>query len=68
MKKFQLGAVLYKEGDLYVAECPQVGVVSQGKTIEEASDNLKEATELFLEEFPRQDFKSPFLTTFAAVF
>jgi predicted RNase H-like HicB family nuclease len=45
--------VLHKEGDLYVAECPEVGTVSQGKTIEEAVDNLKEATELYLEEFPR---------------
>ncbi|NIO68567.1 MAG: type II toxin-antitoxin system HicB family antitoxin [Anaerolineae bacterium] len=45
-------AVLHKEGDLYVAECPEVGTVSQGYTIEEAVANLKEATELYLEEFP----------------
>ena len=45
-------AVLHKEGDLYVAECPEVGTVSQGHTIEEAVANLKEATELYLEEFP----------------
>jgi predicted RNase H-like HicB family nuclease len=45
-------AVLHKEGDLYVAECPEVGTVSQGYTIEEAVTNLKEATELYLEEFP----------------
>ena len=45
-------AVLHKEGDLYVAECPEVGTVSQGYTIEEAIANLKEATELYLEEFP----------------
>ncbi len=44
-------AVLHKEGDLYVADCPKVGTVSQGETIEEAADNLKEATELYLEEF-----------------
>ena len=43
--------VLYKEDDLYVAECPEVGTVSQGDTIEEAIANLKEATELYLEEF-----------------
>ena len=48
-----LTAVLHKEGDLYVAECPEVGTVSQGYTIEEAVANLKEATELYLEEFPR---------------
>jgi predicted RNase H-like HicB family nuclease len=45
-------AVLHKEGDLYVADCPEVGTVSQGNTVEEAIANLKEATELYLEEFP----------------
>jgi predicted RNase H-like HicB family nuclease len=45
-------AVLHKERDLYVANCPEVGTVSQGKSIEEAVANLKEATELYLDEFP----------------
>lgn len=45
-------AILHKEEKLYVAECPEIGTVSQGKTIEEAVANLKEATELYLEEFP----------------
>ena len=45
-------AVIYKEQDLYVAECPEIGTVSQGYTIEEAVANLKEATELYLEGFP----------------
>jgi predicted RNase H-like HicB family nuclease len=45
-------AVLHREDDLYVAECPEVGTASQGATIEEALANLKEATELYLEEFP----------------
>ena len=45
-------AVIHKEDDLYVADCPEVGTVSQGRTIEEAIANLKEATELYLEEFP----------------
>lgn len=45
-------AILHREGDLYVAECPEVGTVSQGYTVEEALDNLKEATGLYLEEFP----------------
>ncbi|MGB5932657.1 MAG: type II toxin-antitoxin system HicB family antitoxin, partial [Anaerolineae bacterium] len=45
-------AVLHKEDDLYVAECPEVGTVSQGHNIEEVVANLKEATELYLEEFP----------------
>ena len=45
-------AILHREGDWYVAECPEVGTVSQGPSIEEALANLKEATELYLEEFP----------------
>ena len=44
-------AVLHKEEDMYVAECPEIGTVSQGNTIDEAVSNLKEATELYLEEF-----------------
>ena len=45
-------AVIHREEDLFVAECPEVGTVSQGRTIEDALMNLKEATELYLEEFP----------------
>ena len=44
-------AIIYWEEDVYVAECPEVGTASQGDTIEEALANLKEATELYLEEF-----------------
>ena len=57
-------AVLHKEDDTYVAECPEVGTVSQGKTVEEAVSNLKEATELYLEEFPKTKKKRAILTTF----
>ena len=49
-------AVMHKEVDIYVAGCPEVGTVSQGTTIEEALANLREATELYLEEFPRAAF------------
>ena len=59
-------AVLHKEEDLYVAECPEVGTVSQGGTIEEAIANLREATELYLEEFPAPGFTRPLVTTFEA--
>jgi predicted RNase H-like HicB family nuclease len=48
-------AVLHREGDLFVAECPEVGTVSQGVSVDEAVANLMEATELFLEEFPLQE-------------
>ena len=47
-----LTAVIHKEEDMYVAECPEVGTVSQGATIEEAIRNLREATGLYLGEFP----------------
>jgi predicted RNase H-like HicB family nuclease len=45
-------AVLHREGDLYVANCPEAGTVSQGNSVEKAVANLKEATELYVEEFP----------------
>jgi predicted RNase H-like HicB family nuclease len=51
-------AVLYKEGNLYAAQCPEVGTASQGYTLEEALANLKEATELYLEEFPLSNKKT----------
>ena len=57
-------AIIHKDEDLYVAECTEVGTVSQGYTIEEAIANLKEATELYLEEFPFPDIGRPLLTTF----
>ena len=62
-----LTAVIHKEKDIYVAECPEVGTVSQGYTIEESISNLKEATELYLEEFPMPEVSKPLVTTFEAV-
>ena len=59
-----LTAILYKEEDVYVAECPEVGTASQGESIEEAITNLKEATELYLEEFPFPETSPRLLTTF----
>lgn len=66
MTRLILTAVLHQEDDLYVAECPEVGTVSQGYSLEEAIANLKEATELYLEEFPLPQVGRPFLTTFEA--
>ena len=57
-------AIIYWEEDVYVAECPEVGTASQGDTIEEALVNLKEATELYLEEFPLPKTSPRLLTTF----
>ncbi len=64
MKRYTYTAVLHREEDLYVAECPEVGTVSQGYTVEEAMANLREATELYLEEFPAPMVTRPFITTF----
>ena len=61
-------AIIYKEDDVYVAECPEVGTASQGATVEEALANLKEATELYLEEFPLMEVGRPLLTTFEATY
>ncbi|HSS52579.1 MAG TPA: type II toxin-antitoxin system HicB family antitoxin [Thermoanaerobaculia bacterium] len=59
-----LTAILHKEGEFYVAECPEVGTVSQGLSLDEAIANLKESTELFLEEFPLLESERSLLTTF----
>ena len=59
-----LTAVIHKEGDLFVADCPEVGTVSQGVTVDEAVGNLKEATELYLDEFPVERAQRPLITTF----
>jgi predicted RNase H-like HicB family nuclease len=58
-------AVIHRDEDLFVAECSEVGTVSQGRTIEEALANLKEATELYLEEFPLEAMpERSYVTTF----
>lgn len=59
-------AMLHREGDIYVAECPEVGTVSQGFTIDEALANLKEATELYLEESEFIPQSRAIITTFEA--
>ncbi len=59
-----LTAMITKDEDMYVAKCPEVGTTSQGKSVEEAVANLKEATELYLEEFPLKETKHPIMTTF----
>ncbi|MBI5570905.1 MAG: type II toxin-antitoxin system HicB family antitoxin [Desulfomonile tiedjei] len=61
-------AIVRREDDLFVAECPEVGTVSQGASFEEAVANLKEATELYLEEFPPPAASRVILTTFEATY
>ena len=48
----------------YIAYNPETGTTTQGETINEALDNLKEATTLYLEEFPVNSKGHPIVTTF----
>jgi predicted RNase H-like HicB family nuclease len=45
----QFTAIIEREGNLYVALCPELDIASQGKTVEKARTNLIEALELFFE-------------------
>ena len=47
---YRFSAVVQNEGKWYVSLCPEFDIASQGETIEEAIENLKEAIELFLED------------------
>ncbi|MGB3509343.1 MAG: type II toxin-antitoxin system HicB family antitoxin [Microcoleaceae cyanobacterium] len=63
MKTKSFTAIVYREEDMYIAECPEIGTVDQGATIEEALANLKEATKLYLEECPPPDETTPRFVT-----
>jgi len=51
----RLTAIVEREGDGYVALCPEVDVASQGSTVVEARDNLAEALALFFETAPSDE-------------
>ena len=53
----QLTAIIERDGDGYVALCPELDLASQGQTIEEARDNLREALELFFESASAEEVK-----------
>ncbi len=60
----KITVIVQKEENWYVAKCLENSVASQGKTIEEALNNLKEAIELYYEdEKPDIEEKQIFLTT-----
>lgn len=63
MKTRSFTVILYREDDMYIAECPEVGTVYQGETIEQAIAGLKEATRLYLEEFPLPETSPRFVTS-----
>ena len=45
----QLTAIIEREGDGYVSLCPELDIASQGDTVQDARENLREALELFFE-------------------
>ena len=49
----------------YIALNPETGTTTQGETVEEAVANLREATSLYLEEFPMVSRGHPLVTTFS---
>jgi len=56
-EKLNFSSIVWREEDLYVAWCPDLDIASQGKSIEESLENLKEAIELYLED--EEDRKKP---------
>ena len=59
MTDLQLTAAITHEGAWYVARCLQVEVASQGESVEQALDNLREALELYFEDQPLPDDVQP---------
>ena len=55
--KYQLTAVIEREGSGYVSLCPELDIASQGDTIEDARVNLIEAIQLFLETASSQEIQ-----------
>lgn len=55
--KQKLTAIIEKENNGYVSLCPELDIASQGDTIEQARDNLKEALELFFETASQEEIK-----------
>ena len=45
----------HAEGKFYIGYCIELGVTSQGETLEEAEKNLREAIELYLEDVPKKE-------------
>ncbi|HIG93360.1 TPA: type II toxin-antitoxin system HicB family antitoxin [Candidatus Woesearchaeota archaeon] len=73
-KRHYLDIVIVKEklstGELvYVAHCTSLGIASQGPSIEEATANIKEAINLYLEECPEKldEMESEYPPTFSFV-
>lgn len=53
----KLTAIIEREGNGYVSLCPELDIASQGDSIEQARENLREAIELFLECASQEEIK-----------
>lgn len=64
---YKFTTIINQDGKWFVVRCLELGVVSQGKTIEEAQKNIKEAVELYLEGQPKTkkylSKKAPLITS-----
>lgn len=56
----KITAIIEREGNGYVALCPELDIASQGDSIEQARDNLKEAIELFFECASHEEIRQRF--------
>ena len=54
----RLTAIIEREGSGYVSLCPELDIASQGDTVEQARDNLREALDLFSECASADEIKS----------
>ncbi len=53
----KLTAIIEREGNGYISLCPELDIASQGESVEEARDNLREALELFFEAASPEEVK-----------
>jgi predicted RNase H-like HicB family nuclease len=54
----KLTAIIEREGDGFVALCPELDIASQGETVDQSRKNLQEALELFFETGSPEEIKS----------
>jgi len=57
--KLSLTAVIWREGDWFVSQCAELGVASQGRSEEEALENLEEAVLLYLQDDETGEIRQP---------
>jgi len=59
MKKYWVSIIIEREDAWFVAFCPELDIASQGKTVEEAKSNIKEAIELYLQNADPSEIQLP---------